>query len=55
MWRTHFEGGYVPVVRQNTECMNELIYLHVSLLKYVKNNYKLVSLRLLVIMYFTAL
>jgi hypothetical protein len=23
MWRNHFGGGFEPVVRQNTECMNE--------------------------------
>jgi hypothetical protein len=23
MWRTHFRGGFGPVVRQNTELMNE--------------------------------
>ena len=23
MWRNHFRGGFGPVVRQNTECMNE--------------------------------
>ena len=24
MWRNRFRGGFGPVVRQNTECMNEL-------------------------------
>ena len=26
MWRNRFEGGFEPVVRQNTESMNNVLY-----------------------------
>jgi len=32
MWRNHFEGGFGPVIRQNTELMNELTLLNYHLM-----------------------
>jgi len=29
IWRNRFGGGFGPVVRQNTERMNEYIYIHI--------------------------
>ena len=34
MWRHRFGGGFGPVVRQNTEWMNELMRLSASLARY---------------------
>ena len=28
MWRNRFRGGFAPVVRQNTEWMNEYVYMY---------------------------
>ena len=34
MWRNRFGGGFEPVVRQNTEWMNELIYIYIYIYIY---------------------
>jgi hypothetical protein len=34
LWRARFEGGFEPVVRQTTECMNINLLILVSLLSH---------------------
>ena len=33
IWRNHFRGGFGPVIRQNTERMNNVVKYHIKLCK----------------------
>ena len=44
MWRNRFRGGFGPVVRQNTEGMNEYIYIYIYIRIYVTSKATSVNL-----------